>query len=557
MVSLGLIFIANLLRDQAKNHEDLERRIQELSGLQAVGQSLTSSLDIHLISEAIYREVSKLMPASNFYLALWNPETDEVSFPAVYENYLRVESQSRTSKRGLTEYVIQNKKPLLIENNVKATVESLDLTHFGKEAQSWLGVPILAGPQAIGMIAVQSYPIPNQIRKTFDQNHQEILSTIAAQASVAIQNAWLYTQTDKALARHVQELHSILNTTSDGILLLNLELKVIEINQSLCNMLNIFPGTLINKSIPTDKDNPFSSLYIEPALLEILSDQSLKSQKNVVTLRGKVEIQAERTITPVQDKSGRITGWLCVYRDITEQLRLEKIQEDLTRMLVHDLRSPIVSIQGGLDMIEVMIEDNDPKSLLDMVELSRNGCTRMLGMINQLLNVTQLEAGELTIQLKSVNFPAICEEESRRFSPIINREKLNLVQNFPTNFPTIRGDIELLRRVVHNIIDNATKYSPNGSKIEIWGKPDPQNSDYVLIGVKDQGPGIKENEHDFLFEKYFTSQQEKSRRRGTGLGLYFCKLAVEAHHGIIWVESKIGQGSNFIIRIPCRQGNEP
>lgn len=553
MVALSLIFISNLLRNQAEDHQNLERRIQELSGLQAVSQSLTASLDIQHISEIIYREVSKMMQASNFYIALWNPETDEVSFPIVYENNQKILGQSRTSKRGLTEYIIKTKKPLLIEENVKEAVESLGFEHYGKEAQSWLGVPIIAGAQAIGMIAVQSYRKPDQLKKSFDHNHLKILSAIASQASVAFQNAWLYTQTDKALAQRVQELNSILNTTHDGIMLLDIELRVVEINQALCNMLDIAPGILLQKTIRASSEESTLPLSKEPVLIKSLLDQSFNSHKTVVTLRGRVEIQAERTISPVQDASGSILGWLFVYRDLTEQLRVENLQEDLTRMLVHDLRSPIVTIQGGLDMIEVMINDNDPEALLELVEISRTGSTRMLEMINQLMNVTQLESGELTIQLESVDLQAICIEESRRFLPVVEHAGVTITMSFPENFPQIKGDTDLLRRVIHNITDNAIKFSPEGGRIEIWGRHNPKYPGQVLVGVKDQGPGIREAELPMLFEKYFTSQKDRSRRKGTGLGLYFCKLAVEAHRGNIWVENNPGKGSNFIVGLPIIQ----
>jgi len=553
MIALSLILVSNLLKDQAQAHQDLERRVKELSSLQAVGQSLSSSLDIKFIGESIYREVAKLMPANNFYLSLWNSESDEVSFPVIFENNQKREGQSRTSRKGLTEYVIQTKKPFLIEKNVKETCQSLGIEHFGREALSWLGVPIMAGDQAVGIIAVQSYPVQDQIPKTYDQHNLEILSTIAAQASVAIQNAWLYTQTDDALAKRVHELNSILSSTSEGIMLLNLELKVIEINMALIKMLDITPGTLLNKTIPTDQKNPLSALLIEDSILEKLSNHTLNIHQKVITLHGSREIPAERTISPVQDKSGKIIGWLCVFRDLTEQIRLENLKEDLTRMLVHDLRSPIVNIQGGLDMIQVLIEDNDPDALLEMVEISRKGSTRMLNMINELLNITKLESGEMDLQTENIDLRSMVNEEILRFKPLIQQENLTLVQNLEENLGAIQGDKELLQRVLHNIIDNAIKYSPQGSQIELWAKPDPEHDDCILVGVQDQGPGISMEEQSLLFEKYFTSQQTRSRRKGTGLGLYFCKLAVESHNGQIWVESEIGMGSNFIFRLPTIQ----
>jgi len=556
MLALSLILVANLLRDQARTHTDLQRRIKELSSLQALGQSLSTSLDVNFIAESIYREILKLMPADNFYLALWNSETDEVSFPVVYENNQRINVQSRPFKQGLTEYLIQTKKPLLIDKDVKKTVQALGIEHIGKEALSWLGVPILAGNQAIGVIAVQSYPVQNQIPQTYDQKNLEILNTIAGQVSVAIQNAWLYTRTDEALAKRVQELSSILSSTSDGIMLLNLELKVIEINRALADMLDINQGDLLNSTISEEKNNPLSALSIEDNILEKLHNHVIEYHQKVITLNGSREFPAERTISPVKDKSGKIIGWLCVIRDLTEQFRLESIKEDLTRMLVHDLRSPIITIQGGLDMIEVMINDNDPQSLLEMVEISRKGTNRILGMINELLNITQIESGELVIQPDKLDLIAICKEESLRFKPVLQQENLILQETYDSDFPTIQGDAELLRRVIHNIIDNAVKISPNGSQIEIWAKIDPENTAYILLGIKDQGPGIRPEEQNLMFEKFYTSQQAKTKRRGTGLGLYFCKLAVEAHQGQIWVESELGLGSNFVIRLPVEQPSQ-
>lgn len=550
MFAVSLIAIAALLRDQARTHKKLERRVQELGSLQAVGQSLSSSLDIHFIGETIYSEICKLMPANNFYLALWNAETDEVNFSVIYENNQRMEGQSRTSKQGLTEYVIQNKKALLIEKNVKKTCESLGIIHYGIEAHSWLGVPILARGQAIGMIAVQSFPLQDQIAKSYTRDDLEILNTLAAQASVAIQNAWLYTQTDEALAKRVQEVNSILNSTSDGIMLLNFEMRVIEINRALCQMLGINSAELLHKTIPVEDDNPLSILSLDETILKIFQDQEQSAHQDVIQFQGKREFPAERTISPVQDRSGKVIGWLCVFRDLTEQFRLEKIKEDLTRMLVHDLRSPIITLQSGLDMIEVMINDNDPQVLLEMVDIARTGSNRMLGMINELLNITQLESGELVLHADTVDLQSLLYEEILRFKPILNTENLVLSQNLANPLPTIQGDADLLQRVIHNILDNAVKVSPQGSQIEIWARPDPEQAGFLLVGIQDQGPGVKQQERELLFEKFFTNQETKSRRKGTGLGLYFCKLVVEAHGGKIWVESELGQGSNFIFSLP-------
>lgn len=548
--SLSLMISAGIMRDQAKARNSLERRVQELASLQAVGQSLSTSLDIEDILEGIYREVSKLMAADNFYVALYNPETNEVSFPLVYEHNQKANWPTREAGKGLTEYVLETKEPLLIEKNVKDTVESLGMVHYGQEAISWLGVPILSGDQPLGMIAVQSYPLANQIQQPLDDYHKQVLSTISAQASVAIQNARLYAQTDQALSQRVLELDSILTTISEGLALLDKEMTIVEINRALCQMLDCTPSNLIGRSVQEEATTPHKALMIQNAISSKLINAMASTHQDRIALPGDPEIPVERTISPVREENGEISGWLLVFRDLTEEYRLTNFREDLTRMLVHDLRSPIVTIQGGLDMISVLLDDEDYETIPEMVRIAQKGCLKMLGMINELLNINQLEAGELTLQYRPVDIAATLRELNAQFSSVLKMSDLDLSLNLSRDLPLIHGDPDLLKRVFHNLLDNAIKYTPDDNQLVVWAKRDQDKPGNILVAIKDSGPGIPEKMQRELFKKNVTFQQEKSRRRGTGLGLYFCSLAVEAHSGEIWVESKLGEGSTFFVRLP-------
>lgn len=122
--------------------------------------------------------------------------------------------------------------------------------------------------------------------------------------------------------------------------------------------------------------------------------------------------------------------------------------------------------------------------------------------------------------------------------------------SFSRGLPLIQGDSGLLRRVFHNVLDNAIKFTPDEGVINIWAWQDPVDENYILTGVKDDGPGIPPDKLDQLFTKYYSDDSAGSRRKGTGLGLHFCKLAVEAHQGTIWAESEPGDGCEIIIRMP-------
>ncbi|MBN2043423.1 MAG: GAF domain-containing protein [Anaerolineales bacterium] len=546
--ALSLVIISVILKNQATNKNVLVRHLKELESLQVVGRLLSAILDEDQIAEAIYREVSKLMPTDNFYLALYYPESDTIHFPINYEHNVPLPPRSRKFSSGLTEYVLRTKEPLLIEKNVKQYVESLGLTHYGQEALSWLGVPLVAGEQILGMIAVQSYPIANAMPAKLDHLHQEILSMIGAQASIALQNARLYTQTDQALARRIQELNSILNTTSEGIALVNDSQILLEINQALCGMLGCYQKEILGKSVMDEEIT--GKLQIDPDIKARILANELETYQDKVTLTGPIHIPAERTITPVRVSEDHIDGWLLVFRDLTKEQQLNEFREDLTRMLVHDLRSPVVSIQGGLDMIEVMIDDGSKADLMEMVNISRKGSVQILEMINEILHLNRLETGKMVLQLEPVDLKTIFTQEITFLHPIIQQTGIKVEEYFERSLPIIQADSGLIKRVVHNLIDNAIKFTPDNGTLTLVVKTDPADDGQIILGVQDTGPGIPPDQLSNLFTKHFTTNGQKSRRRGTGLGLYFSKLAVAAHGGEIWAESGLGQGTNLLIRLP-------
>jgi len=118
--------------------------------------------------------------------------------------------------------------------------------------------------------------------------------------------------------------------------------------------------------------------------------------------------------------------------------------------------------------------------------------------------------------------------------------------------PSLYVDPEFIDRVLHNLVDNAIKFTPDNGRVRLWVKRDPENPKALLIGVTDSGPGIPSGELQRVFEK-FQQTSVSGRRVGTGLSLPFCKLAVEAHGGQIWVESEVGKGSTFIVRLPVAE----
>ncbi len=547
-----MIVSSLITRGLALTSERLERRVKELDSLQAVGQALSASLNLDTILTAIHTQVASLMPAQNFYVALYDAETDEVSFPLAIEDGERVRWRSRSAGKGLTEHVLRTNAPLLIRRDVGAVLAELGLDAIGRPAASWLGVPISAGAEPLGIMAVQSYSTPD----AYDVSHQEVLTTIASQAAVAIQNARLYARTDEALARRVLELDSILRTTREGVLLLDQDWRVVAANRALADFLGVAQAELTGSIVEARPDgDPLITLigYTAEDLRIACQDTPPEEwqRKQTVVVPGPPERHVERTLAPVRDRHGTTTGWLLVFRDLTEEMALARLREDMTRMLVHDLRSPLTVLRGGLEMLQASLAEGKMQDADQLLKLAQRGSDRLLDMINALLDISKLESGQMVIQPVVVNVEDLIRDVVDRLASLADEAHVTVEVTVPASLPPLSVDTDLIGRVLVNLLDNAIKFTPDYGHVGLWARPDLEHaSTAILIGISDTGPGIPPEIQPRLFEKFQQVPSVVGRRPGTGLGLAFCKLAVEAHGGQIWVESEVGKGSTFVVRLP-------
>jgi signal transduction histidine kinase len=173
-------------------------------------------------------------------------------------------------------------------------------------------------------------------------------------------------------------------------------------------------------------------------------------------------------------------------------------------------------------------------------------------MVNELLDIGKLESGQLVLHLESIRAESLLKDITNRLGSLAKSSNITLEISIASDLPQLYVDTEFIGRVLHNLVDNAIKFTPDDGRVTLWTKPDPGNANTLLLGVTDTGPGIPPEERPRVFEK-FQQTSVTGRRAGTGLGLPFCKLAVEAHGGQIWVESEVGKGSSFIMRLPVAQ----
>ena len=405
------------------------------------------------------------MPARNFYVALYDPETDKVSFPLVIEDEQRVHWRSRRAGNGLTEYILRTRTSLLIQGDVGDTLRELGLDQIGQPAASWLGVPILAGTDPLGVIAIQSYTTP----QVYDTSHQEVLVTIATQAAAAIQNARLYARTDETLASRVQEIISILRITHEGILLLDPDWRIVAANRALVDFLGLAQVELagqIQDALQPDEGEPLVRLIgYTAAELEAdcrALDQGEETIKQSIVVSGPPERHVERTPTPVQSWDKAITGWLLVFRDVTEEIELARLRDDTTHMLVHDLHSPMTVVKGSLGMIRLVLAAEEKDELERLLTMAQQASEQMVRLIDELLDVSKLESGQMPVHPETVSVGALLDEAATRLAPLANEAQIALETSADPDLPPLQVDPKLAGRVLNNLLDNAIKFTPDG-----------------------------------------------------------------------------------------------
>ena len=244
------------------------------------------------------------------------------------------------------------------------------------------------------------------------------------------------------------------------------------------------------------------------------------------------------------------------FREIAEKnarlQELERAKEGLTHMIIHDLNNPLMAISGSLEML--LLNKNElPEKQYGTIQKCHNYCNDFNLLIRSLLDIHRMEKVKLELQKEETDFPVMVDEVQRQFTQKAELKKISLSFRSPANIPSVFIDQGLIKRVIANLLNNAIRHTPKEGHIAESIDIIPENG-YIRFNIKDSGNGLAPEYHQRIFNKF---EQVELKREGVfsgsgGLGLAFCKMAVEAHGGRIWVESKgkEGEGSLFRLTIP-------
>ncbi|MFH1857504.1 MAG: response regulator [Candidatus Omnitrophota bacterium] len=236
------------------------------------------------------------------------------------------------------------------------------------------------------------------------------------------------------------------------------------------------------------------------------------------------------------------------YQELKE---LEEMKDNLSAFIVHDLRGPVAGVKGYLDLLSK--SKNLKAQDLSDVEKAKQSIDVMIAMISNLLDITKMESNEMKISPEICGLGEITTSAVRAIEPLLIQKSIHLLDKTRGVRTQVRVQKDLIERVVQNLLSNAVRFTPKEGKITIENVPDEQ-AGFIVVSISDNGMGIPEEYRRKIFDKFATVEMKRSgSRSSTGLGLTFCKLAVELHGGKIWVEDSKGGGSTFRFTLPTSQ----
>lgn len=254
-------------------------------------------------------------------------------------------------------------------------------------------------------------------------------------------------------------------------------------------------------------------------------------------------------LLPYWNVAGRLAVFTLFAVTVTRMLAAQRQKEELTQFLVHDLRSPLTNVLSGLQTLHTLVSKRNDELETELVEAGLIGSNRLLTLINSLLDTGRLTGGRMPLHLSAVPPERLLEAAYQQVALWANLLSITIEIECDTKGREVLADAALTERVLVNLLGNAIKFSPPCSVILACVSP--FQDDQLAFSITDEGPGMTEREAKVVFEKYAQAGVKEKVLGGTGIGLTFCRIAVEAQQGRIWLTSEPSQGTTVTFTLPA------
>ncbi|OGE88737.1 MAG: hypothetical protein A2722_02440 [Candidatus Doudnabacteria bacterium RIFCSPHIGHO2_01_FULL_50_11] len=540
---------------------EMTRRMYQLSILREIGERIGYSLKIEHIIEVIVGSLRRLLEYSTvaYMLLSTSPEGKaRITFNLNVERPVHpkfIEGVKRTMLGSLNtlmgkEFTLED-----IDETISGTIT--DPT-AAESIGSFFNVPIVIDSSPIGLLNI-SDPSTGKYR----HKEVEILFTIMSQASDAV------SKLERVLKIEKGKLNSMVESMADGVLMIDRLKQLSVINPAARRMLGLQSEHPTIFEVLDALANQFD--------LRTRLEESMEHDKLIVapaiTINGHF---LQILVSPVKDESKSFLGAVVLFHDITKEKELEKMREDFTSMMVHELRSPLTGIKSIAGLLTSDKVKTDAQKYNQFVGLISTNSQDMLELVNDLLDVAKLESGKFQLIKKVADISSVIETRVNSFKTLAEQTNITLSAKIDPQVPkALEFDEHKITQVLNNFISNAIKFTRTGGSIVVSAFLLPQGkdlaqqvveqslvwpgikkgimlgSDALVVAITDSGLGIPQSQIPQLFNKFVQLENAaRSEKKGTGLGLVISKGIMEAHQGTIGVFSEEGEGSTFYLTLP-------
>ncbi len=546
----------------ALSEKQKAERIQQ--ALFSIVEAAEKYESIEELSKKIHEELGNIIDNSNFYIALYHPEVEKYSFPFCKDKFdTKKPTELYDLKGSLTDYVRRTGKSLLLNSKKEKELNKKeDIVMMGHDSEIWIGAPLidLNSNQIIGVTALQNY----DSQDAFNESDLELLAFVTRNIGSVL--ARIKSKID--LQESEERFRNLTETATDGIIMMNEKAEVSIWNKAAEKIFGFTKNEMLGKNL---HDILIPSEFKEQNKKAIqsffkLNDSSFNGQ--TLELIGKhkngrlfpIELSASKVH---KNNAWHATG---IVRDITERKKFEdelkvakekaeesdKLKTAFLANMSHEIRTPMNAILGFSELLGIPDISNEEKS--EFIDLIQNNSNLLLNLINDIIDISKIEAGQLQIQLAEVNVHKLINEVYK--SHIDKNNKPNNQVVFLLETPAdkhqivINSDEYRIKQVLSNLIDNALKYTEIGQVI-IGYKINDRDESILEFYVKDTGIGIIKEKLDLIFERFRQADDSYTREYGgTGLGLTISNNIANLLGGDISVESTEKVGSTFTFSLP-------
>ncbi len=401
-----------------------------------------------------------------------------------------------------------------------------------------LFAPLIIDDKVVGLLGLANKP------SDFTENDARIAAAFGELAAIALRNS----RSLESLEESEERFRSVVETAGDAIISIGSDGKTIYWNRAAENVFGYTADEVLGKPISSlIVPERFHSAHLK-GLQRVVSTGETRIVGNTVELEGRKKDGSEfpLELTLATWKTGEGTFFTAIIRDITERKELDQLKDEFIGLVSHELRSPLTVVIGAVNTALTegkRLSEDDTRQLLQDAAQEADSLSYLLG---NLLELSRAQADRLVLYVESMHIGSVIEELLQKMRARYPSHQF--IANLPDDLPLIPADKLRVERILYNLLENAVKYSPAGSKIHVFVQPEKRK---LAIGVRDEGIGISSENQAMLFQPFQRSEDAmRAGIKGIGLGLLVCRRLVEAHGGRIWLESEPGHGTTFFFTLP-------